>query len=178
MAALPEEERENTKAITRSVNFNKPLLRRDYPTTAFPLFLTSLQYLQIVDGTLETPFYPRNADGSIRKDESDEAHFDVDGMDLLVMLDVLDDESDSDDSVLGIILEGEGEDESHSVEEEPHLSSKVSRQRVHMTYHVRKITNPFRYMSLKTELEFETMIFLCSTLKLCRAYYVKGNCQC
>lgn len=138
MAALMEEkDRENTMSIIKSVNYKYPLLRRHYPTAAFPLFLTSLQYLQMVDGTLENPFYLRNKDGSIVKDKSDDAQFDVDGMDLLVMLDVLDDQSESDDSVLETILEGEEDEEPDCMQDKPEVIGNLPRQRVHMTYQVK-----------------------------------------
>ncbi|GFH30803.1 uncharacterized protein HaLaN_29723, partial [Haematococcus lacustris] len=55
------------------------------PTAAFPLFLTSREYLNMLDGTLAEPFLPRHEDGSVvQPKEIDEG----DGEDTLVELEV------------------------------------------------------------------------------------------
>ncbi|KAL6749214.1 P-loop containing nucleoside triphosphate hydrolase protein [Haematococcus lacustris] len=55
------------------------------PTAAFPLFLISREYLNMLDGTLAEPFQPRHEDGSVvQLKESDEG----DGEDTLVELEV------------------------------------------------------------------------------------------
>ena len=37
----------------------------DLPDDAFPLFLTKREWLVALDGTLDAPFYPREADGKV-----------------------------------------------------------------------------------------------------------------
>ncbi|KAI3424745.1 hypothetical protein D9Q98_008134 [Chlorella vulgaris] len=57
------------------------------PAEAFPLFLSSRQFLRLLDGTIEQPFFPRRADVSIMWGQAEGEDFDPDGMNLRVELD-------------------------------------------------------------------------------------------
>eukprot|EP00798_Chlamydomonas_sp_ICE-L_P021903 gene21903-28945_t len=59
---------------------------RDVPPEAFPLFLSSRQWLHMLDGTLQQPFFPRGANGAILKGDGVDA-LDLDGMTVNVDLD-------------------------------------------------------------------------------------------
>ena len=71
-----------------------PILR-GIPTDVFPLFLTTRQYLRMLDGTLSEPFFPRRENGAVAFEDEDEQ--DLDGIDCEVDLDMNFDEDDSDD---------------------------------------------------------------------------------
>jgi tetratricopeptide (TPR) repeat protein len=47
-------------------NFSYPTTFNEIPETLFPLFLTQVEWLMMLDGTLDEPFFPRNADGSVK----------------------------------------------------------------------------------------------------------------
>ncbi|GMH41224.1 hypothetical protein BSKO_09134 [Bryopsis sp. KO-2023] len=102
---------------------------RDIPSEAFPLFLTTRQFLRMLDGTLQEPFFPRKEDGTLLHEDRDEILDDLDGMGLLVSLD----ECDSDDE-----FAGEAEMEEGEAGEKLHNSVKKSRQRVLLTYDIFK----------------------------------------
>ncbi|GMH41232.1 hypothetical protein BSKO_09142 [Bryopsis sp. KO-2023] len=107
---------------------------RDIPSAAFPLFLTTHQFLRMLDGTLQEPFFPRKEDGTLMHNGGDEILDDLDGMGLLVSLD----ECDSDDEFSGEAEMEEGEGENGEAGEKLHNSVKKSRQRVHLTYDIFK----------------------------------------
>ncbi|PSC76135.1 TPR and ankyrin repeat-containing 1-like isoform A [Micractinium conductrix] len=86
----------------------EPATLRDVPPEAFPLFLSSRAFLRMLDGTIEQPFFPRRADGTILWDRS-EVDFDPDGTTLRVELEVAADLE---------LEEGEEEEEKGSNEEQ------------------------------------------------------------
>ncbi|KAJ9510267.1 hypothetical protein QJQ45_015579, partial [Haematococcus lacustris] len=96
MAAMPPEEYQAAEAAGQKTYHSMA----DVPFEAFPLFLSSRQYLHMLDGSLEAPFFRRRRDGSIVQEaEADEV--DQDSADVVVDLDF-----------------GQGDDEEGDEEEE------------------------------------------------------------
>jgi len=80
--------------LTKLVQSDYHVLR-DIPENVFPLFLTTRQYLRMLDGTLSKPFFPRRDNGAVALEDEDEQ--DPDGVDWEVDLDDDDDFDDDDD---------------------------------------------------------------------------------
>lgn len=72
-----------------------PILR-DIQEDAFPLFLTTRQYLRMLDGTLSEPFFPRRENGNLALE--DEFERDYDGVDESVKLDKNNDNGKSEEN--------------------------------------------------------------------------------
>lgn len=60
-AVLPAEEWEAVSAAAAAQYHTM----RDVPDAAFPLFLSSRNFLRMLDGCLQSPFFPRAANGAI-----------------------------------------------------------------------------------------------------------------
>ncbi|MEW5318036.1 MAG: hypothetical protein WDW38_009289 [Sanguina aurantia] len=70
---------------------------KDIPAEAFPLFLPAKTYLRMMDGTIDTPFFPRRPNGAIIQLPDDTEDQDPDGMALTVDLDYMAAGDDDDD---------------------------------------------------------------------------------
>lgn len=126
MASLCREDWARLSRILARSSNKYPLKSEHYPKEVFPLFLTSMQYLQMVDGTLKKPFLPRKADGCVEESKSIFGQHDSDGIDLLAILEETYEEDDSSD---------ETEQNNNLC-----LKKSTARMRTHMSYKVM----PFR----------------------------------
>lgn len=128
MAYLSREDRARLHLLLGNSSNKYPLKREYYPKEVFPLFVTSIEYLQMVDGTLKKPFLPRNENGCLQESNSAIGGHGTDGMDLLAMLEEPDQADSFPNEMNNYVPYEQGDHE---------LSRQTKRQgRVHMNYEV------------------------------------------
>lgn len=132
MAVLSKGDRERLHSLLDKLSTQYPLFSENYPKEIFPLFVTSKQYLQMVDGTLDNPFLPRNKDGCVQESNANFGDHSSDGTDLLAILEDPDELNDAEN-----FWEENEEDTELTDQPSPSQSSQAKSQRKsHMTYQV------------------------------------------
>lgn len=132
MAVLSKEDRNKVLELLNKLSTQYPLLPEHYPKEVYPLFVTSKQYLQMVDGTLSKPFLPRDKDKCLRESTGTFGDHSSDGMDLLAILEDPDEPNETDN------FWEEGEDDQEEVDQtdKAQSSQQKTQKKIHLTYQV------------------------------------------
>ncbi|CAD7695958.1 unnamed protein product [Ostreobium quekettii] len=167
---------EEVRDLAELANGEYPTLS-EIPSAAFPLFLTTRQHLQMLDGTLREPFFPRHENGAIDYDNDEE--LDPDGMEFKVNLDLDLEEEEGEEEA------GEGADEEDRIGDvalgdrqaanrhgdAPRMqNARTMRSRITYQYFVevlwKKLTNKEERQDLKPSLVFQEILS-----------YIKGSAE-